>query len=217
MSLESATYISQLQKQDPPGTDLVSEGDDHIRLIKKVLQNSFEPSIASPLIPEITDKAKHILTVNDAEDGIEWKDPTALPMGSNFFRYWKSAPQDVTSPQGMVRVSYDVMKEDVDNVWNASEWEIGVAGIYHIEAWWRIVEEAFVDHDIAIRVNGTVLKQLSYTDYNSGTTKFHSVQISSPVMCNAGDVIDIAAKTESTLTLSGSSNVLSGVTGYRLR
>jgi len=217
MSLENAEYISQLSKEDPPGTDLVSQGDDHIRLIKRVLQKSFEANIDAPLIPDITDKSNHILAVTESGDSIEWKAAEDIPTGSNFFRYWKSANQTIQSTSGWVKVIFDISKEDVENVWVDSQWEVGVAGVYQIDAWARIVEAAIPDHDIAIRVNGTILKQLSYTDYNSGSTKFHSVQISSPVMCNAGDIIDIAAGTESTLVLQGGGNQMSGVTGYRIR
>lgn len=48
MGLETATYISQLVPANPPGTDAVSQGDDHLRMIKQVLQNSF-PSLDKPL------------------------------------------------------------------------------------------------------------------------------------------------------------------------
>lgn len=41
MGLETATYIDQLVDTNPDGTDAKSQGDDHIRLVKKVLQNSF--------------------------------------------------------------------------------------------------------------------------------------------------------------------------------
>lgn len=41
MALETATYIDDLQANWPANTDAVSAGDDHIRLIKKVLQNTF--------------------------------------------------------------------------------------------------------------------------------------------------------------------------------
>tara|TARA_B100000315_G_C14488769_1_gene546513 strand:+ start:45 stop:788 length:744 start_codon:yes stop_codon:yes gene_type:complete len=40
MALESATYISGLVAANPPGTDAISQGDDHIRLIKTVLKAS---------------------------------------------------------------------------------------------------------------------------------------------------------------------------------
>ena len=42
MALESATYISELTITNPVGaTDPKSQGDDHLRLIKKVIKNSF--------------------------------------------------------------------------------------------------------------------------------------------------------------------------------
>jgi hypothetical protein len=41
MSVETATYISQLNNAYPAATDGLKEGDDHIRLIKSVLQNTF--------------------------------------------------------------------------------------------------------------------------------------------------------------------------------
>ena len=40
MALESATYISGLVAANPPGTDAISQGDDHIRLIKSVLKST---------------------------------------------------------------------------------------------------------------------------------------------------------------------------------
>lgn len=45
MGLESGTYISDFVSSNPAGTDLESQGDDHIRLIKAVLQSTF-PSTA---------------------------------------------------------------------------------------------------------------------------------------------------------------------------
>jgi hypothetical protein len=42
MALESATYLPELTNTNPVGaTDPKSEGDDHIRLLKKVILNSF--------------------------------------------------------------------------------------------------------------------------------------------------------------------------------
>ena len=41
MGLESATYINQLVDTNPLGSDQISKGDDHIKLIKEVLQASF--------------------------------------------------------------------------------------------------------------------------------------------------------------------------------
>jgi len=44
MALESGTYLDDLVNTNPTASDNVSQGDDHLRLIKKVLKNSF-PSV----------------------------------------------------------------------------------------------------------------------------------------------------------------------------
>lgn len=41
MSLESATYISQLDAANPPSGDPVSQADDHIRLVKSTVKATF--------------------------------------------------------------------------------------------------------------------------------------------------------------------------------
>jgi hypothetical protein len=48
MPLETGDYISDLVETNPPGTDPVSQGDDHIRLIKHVLKETF-PNINGPV------------------------------------------------------------------------------------------------------------------------------------------------------------------------
>jgi hypothetical protein len=48
MALESATYINQLNALNPDGTDLVSTADDHLRLIKSTLKNTF-PNVTGPV------------------------------------------------------------------------------------------------------------------------------------------------------------------------
>jgi hypothetical protein len=41
MALETATFINQLNPANPSPTDLIGQGDDHIRLLKSVLQETF--------------------------------------------------------------------------------------------------------------------------------------------------------------------------------
>jgi microcystin-dependent protein len=50
MGLETGTYVSDLNPAWPLGTDLESQGDDHIRLIKAVLKATF-PGQNAPLTP----------------------------------------------------------------------------------------------------------------------------------------------------------------------
>lgn len=50
MSVESATYIHQLDQTLPTNVDLISEGDDHIRLGKRVVKNTF-PNVTGAVMP----------------------------------------------------------------------------------------------------------------------------------------------------------------------
>ena len=50
MALESATYIDGLVTSNPTGSDNISQGDEHIRLIKTVLKNTI-PNAASATVP----------------------------------------------------------------------------------------------------------------------------------------------------------------------
>ena len=49
MALESASYITQLNASNPTSTDTVSQADDHLRLIKNVLKNTF-PNLDQPVL-----------------------------------------------------------------------------------------------------------------------------------------------------------------------
>ena len=49
MTVESASYISQLSTSNPAAGDNISEGDDHIRLIKTVLQTQF-PNLSTTAV-----------------------------------------------------------------------------------------------------------------------------------------------------------------------
>jgi microcystin-dependent protein len=46
--LESASYINSLDVSNPASTDLLSQADDHIRLLKSVLKSTF-PNITGPV------------------------------------------------------------------------------------------------------------------------------------------------------------------------
>lgn len=62
MSVENANYISQLNKLAPTGSEFVSEGDDHLRVLKKAVQQSL-PNITGP----VTATQGQLNTVTSAE------------------------------------------------------------------------------------------------------------------------------------------------------
>ena len=41
MGLESATFISDLNTSNPTSTDVLSQADDHLRLIKAAIKTTF--------------------------------------------------------------------------------------------------------------------------------------------------------------------------------
>mgnify|MGYP003679349095 FL=1 len=51
MTVESASYISQLNTSNPAASDPLSEGDDHLRLVKTVLQTQF-PNLATTAVTQ---------------------------------------------------------------------------------------------------------------------------------------------------------------------
>ena len=51
MTVESASYISQLNTSNPAASDPLSEGDDHLRLVKSVLRTQF-PNLATTAVTQ---------------------------------------------------------------------------------------------------------------------------------------------------------------------
>jgi len=78
MGLESATYINQLVDTNPLGSDPISHGDDHIKLIKEVLQSS---------LPDVDQVATTVITKATAPTtqikGTIWYDTSANTLKIN--------------------------------------------------------------------------------------------------------------------------------------
>ena len=72
MALESGTYVKDLVSTNPPGTDAISQGDDHIRLIKSVLKNSFPSNSNAPIVPDISGNGDKYLQVNTGATATQW-------------------------------------------------------------------------------------------------------------------------------------------------
>ena len=52
MALENAAFVDGLVIENPSGSDTIAQGDDHIRLIKKVLKATFpDADAAQSLFP----------------------------------------------------------------------------------------------------------------------------------------------------------------------
>ena len=75
MALESATYIDGLVTSNPTGSDNISQGDEHIRLIKTVLKNTI-PNAASATVPIVkfttTNQSTSAAIRSDSYADIAW-------------------------------------------------------------------------------------------------------------------------------------------------
>lgn len=78
MSVESASYINQLDSTRPTSSDLKSEGDNHLRLLKVVLQNTL-PNIAGAVTATHT-QLNYVTGVTSAiQTQLDAKAPLASP------------------------------------------------------------------------------------------------------------------------------------------
>jgi microcystin-dependent protein len=77
MSLEAATYITDLDANNPTPTDLKSQGDDHIRLIKSVLKNTFPGANAAASTAKVVAKSANYTAVA-ADDNTTFVCDTSL-------------------------------------------------------------------------------------------------------------------------------------------
>ena len=67
MAVESADWVTQLVNTNPVVGDPVGEGDDHLRMLKTVLMNSFPSTSTTAIVPNMSGQTGKILT-NDGTD-----------------------------------------------------------------------------------------------------------------------------------------------------
>lgn len=79
MALETGNYISDLVAANPADTDGKSEGDDHIRLIKKVLKNTF-PGLTGSFGGVISLNSARLLVVGDSYQTVICNADMTLPL-----------------------------------------------------------------------------------------------------------------------------------------
>jgi len=137
MALENVDFVTELVQANPPGTDVIAEGDNHIRLIKKVLKLSF-PDVdrqAATIIVKTTapatqikgtiwyDTTTNLLKINTADDaataswvtvnvGAPWA-PTSPASTACFRAHRNGVAQDMDATTAYQLVEFT--HEDFDN------------------------------------------------------------------------------------------------------
>lgn len=80
MSVESASWVTQLNSANPVVGDPVGEGDDHLRMIKTVLKNSFPSTSTTAIVPNMSGQSGKYLTTDGTD--ASWGTVSADPAGT---------------------------------------------------------------------------------------------------------------------------------------
>jgi len=73
MGLEEGNLISQLVQSDPTGVDDFNQGDDHLRLIKRVLKNTFPGKDSQGFAKQITSSEDELNYLVGARKNIQFQ------------------------------------------------------------------------------------------------------------------------------------------------
>jgi len=75
MSVETANWVTQLDSANPVVGDPVGEGDDHLRMLKTVLKNSFPSASTAAIVPNVSGQSGKYLTTDGTDTS--WATVTA--------------------------------------------------------------------------------------------------------------------------------------------
>ena len=151
MGLETASYISQLVDTNPVVGDPVGEGDDHLRLIKTVLQTQFPNLTAAAVNSNVTElnlldgvTALVTLSADQSWSGSQRGTPSTVTDGTldldaaNNFHYTPGAADTLeftneeTGQSGFIKVintsGYTISLGS--EVKKGASWDVSTAGTY---------------------------------------------------------------------------------------
>ena len=151
MGLETASYISQLVDTNPVVGDPVGEGDDHLRLIKTVLQTQFPNLTAAAVTSNVTElnlldgvSVLVSLSADQSWSGSQRGTPSAVTDGTldldtaNNYHYTPGAADTLeftneeTGQSGFIKVinpsGYTISLGS--EVKSGASWDVSTAGTY---------------------------------------------------------------------------------------
>jgi hypothetical protein len=242
MALESANYVSGLVATNPSGSDSISQGDDHLRLIKDVLKNSFpdaDQAVATVVVKATApttqvkgtiwyDTTTGILKLNTAATGAS---PSWLNLnGPSFcsFRVTMSSSQSLPNNQ-YTKLNFDTETFDIGSNFDVSSpnyhFTAPVAGKYYFNAAMRSSSTHGSDDDLAIYFGdtsaGTDVAYASESQFNqvSGpayVTSSNTMNISCIMDMDASDTASVYANTETGPWTIGNGSTVTFFEGFRI-
>ncbi len=67
MALETANWVTQLVDTNPESDDAVGFGDNHLRMVKTVLKNSFPSTSTTAIVPDMSGQSGKYLTTDGTD------------------------------------------------------------------------------------------------------------------------------------------------------
>tara|TARA_Y100000296_G_C5159888_1_gene251209 strand:- start:38 stop:745 length:708 start_codon:yes stop_codon:yes gene_type:complete len=234
MALESATYISGLVDTNPSGSDSISQGDDHLRLIKDVLKNSFPDvdQVVATVVVKATapttqvkgtiwyDTSTGILKLNTANTG---SSPSWLNLnGPSFCSFHVTMGSTQSLPNNTYTImEFDTESFDIGSNFDTSTYKFTapVAGKYYFNAAMRSSATHGSDDDLAIYKNASAYVQESQFNQVSGpayVTSSNTMNISCIMDMAASDTASVYANTETGPWTMGNTSTVTFFEGFRI-
>ena len=215
MALESASFISGLVDTNPTGSDSISQGDDHLRLIKKVVQDSL-PDVdqaAATVIVKATapttqvkgtiwyDTNLGVLKVNTAATSAtpSWSDLSG-GAGTRAFSVTKGGTDQTGVATGtLTKVTWPTEEFDVGGVFASDKFTCDLAGKYHFYFALKLTGNVLYDNAVHLYKNGSTIRYANYfIAYDSGAnTGVPTMQMEAALDLSVDDYIEVYVHQES--------------------
>ena len=227
MALESATYINQLVDTNPAGSDVISQGDDHIRLIKKVVQDSLPDvdQVATTIITKATapttqikgtiwyDTSANTLKINTASTSATpvWVEiNTGAPWAAGVFGGSAVGYRSFSVTKGGTNQTGVATGTQTKVTWPTEEWDTGgvfasdkftcdLAGKYHFYFALKLTGNVLYDNAVSLYKNGSTVRYANYfIAYDSGAnTGVPTMQMEANLDLSVSDYIEVYVHQES--------------------
>ena len=192
MALEDVNYVTELVQANPPGTDVIAEGDNHIRLIKKVLKLSF-PDVdrqAATIIVKSDapstqikgtiwyDTGNNLLKINTADDAAtaSWVTVNAAaPWAAGIFGGSAAGYRSFSVTKGGTNQTGVGTGTVTKVTWPTIDWQTStgtpfasdkftcdLAGKYHFYSAVKFTASALYDNEFRLYKNGSMVKYANY-------------------------------------------------------
>ena len=204
MGLETSTYINGLVATNPLGTDVLSKGDDHIRLLKSTIKASF-PDVDEAVV------TIHNGTTAPAskQTGTVWRDTT-----NSLWKFWNGSAWITLAVAFNTSNSVDVDAGTIDGVTAGTNSAITELQVDNINVNGNAITSTDTNGDVTITPNGTgeiILDGQKWPQADGSSTNYLTTNGSGQIAWTTNTVVtsENNAATSATNAATSEANALS--------